>query len=45
MRLFSTHGYLSKLCQKNLRAYKNRGDTVNKMFCYPEPMDIHFFVP
>ena len=42
MKLFSTHGSLSKRCRKTLRTYKNRGDMVNKRFCYPEPMDIHF---
>ena len=43
MKLFSTHGYLSKQCRKKPRTHKNRGKAVTKSFCYPEPMDIHFF--
>ena len=43
MNLFSTHGLMSKWCHETLRTYKNRGETVTKSFCYPEPMDIRFF--
>ena len=42
MNLFSTHGSLSKWCHETSRTYKNRVQTVTKIFCYPEPMDIHF---
>ena len=39
MKIFSTHGLLSKRCHKTSRTYKNRGEMVTKIFCYPEPMD------
>ena len=42
IKLFSTHGLLSKRCHKMSRTYKNRGETLTKRFCYSEPMDIHF---
>ena len=42
MKLFSTHGLLSKRCRETSRTYKTGGETITKMFCYPEPMDIHF---
>ena len=42
MKLFITHGFLSKRCSKTSLTYKNRGETVNKKCCYPEPMEINF---
>ena len=42
MKLFINHVFLSKRCRKTPHTYKNRGETVTKRFCYPEPMDIHF---
>ena len=41
MKLFSTHGSLSKWCHKTSCTYKDRVEMVTKVFCYPEPMDIH----
>ena len=45
MKLFSTHGSLSKWCRETSRTYKNRGELLTKRFFYPEPMDIHFLYP
>ena len=42
MKLFSTHVFLSKRCHEMLFTYKNRGETITKIFCYPELMDIIF---
>ena len=42
MKLFSTHGSLSKRCRETSRTYKDRGKMITKRFCYPEPMDINF---